>query len=86
MDPAAPVEAPDGIRIAPPLHSLGPFLGHVVLGESLQGAYELAVDDPGRERIEVPGDRGHPNLVEQRQALLDITVQGRSSACARGRS
>ena len=75
MDPAAPVEAPDGVRLAPPLHRLGPLLGHVVLGEALQGAHELAVDDPGRERIEVPGDGRHPGLVEQRQTLLDIAVQ-----------
>ena len=75
MDPAAPVKAADGIRLAPPLHRLGPFLGHVVLCESLQGAHELAVDDPSRERIEVPGDRRYPDLVEQRQALLDITAQ-----------
>ena len=72
---AAPVKAPDRIRPAPPLHRLGPFLGRVVLRESLQGAYELAVDDPGRERVEIPGDRRHPNLVEQREALLDITVE-----------
>ena len=75
MDPAAPVEAPDGIRLAPPLHRLGPLLGHVVLREALQGAHELAVDDPCRERIEVPGDRRHPGFVEQRQTLLDIAVQ-----------
>ncbi len=75
MDPAASVEAPDGVRLAPPLHRLGPLLGHVVLRKSLQSAYELAVDDPGRERIEAPGDRRQPNLVEQRQALLDIAVE-----------
>ena len=75
VDPAAPVEAADRVRLAPPLHRLGPFLGHVVLRESLQGADELAVDDTGRERIEVPGDRRHPDLVEQRQALLDVTVE-----------
>ena len=69
VDPAATVEAPDGTRLAPPLHRLGPFLGHVVLREALQGAHELAVDDPGRERIEVPGDRRHPGFVEQRQTL-----------------
>ena len=72
---AAPVKAPDRICPAPPLHRLGPFLGRVVLRESLQGADELAVDDPGRERVEIPGDRRHPNLVEQREALLDITVE-----------
>ena len=75
VDPAAPVEAPDGIRLAPPLHRLGPLLGHVVLGEALQGAHQLAVDDPCRERIEVPRDRRHPGFVEQRQTLLDIAVQ-----------
>ena len=75
VDPAAPVEAPDGVRLAPPLHRLGPLLGHVILGEALQGAHELAVDDPRRERIEVPGDRRHPGLVEQRQTLLDVAVQ-----------
>ena len=75
VDPAATVEAPDGVRLAPPLHRLGPLLGHVVLGEALQRAHELAVDDPGRERIEVPGDGRHPGFVEQRQTLLDVAVQ-----------
>jgi hypothetical protein len=69
------MQAADRIRLAPPLHGIGPFLGHVVLRESLQGADKLAVDDPGRERIEVSGDRRHSNLVEQRKALLDITLQ-----------
>ncbi len=75
VDPAAPVEAPDGIRLTPPLHRLGPLLGHVILGEALQRADELAVDDTCRERIEVPGHGRHPGLVEQRQTLLDIPVQ-----------
>ncbi|MGH2499625.1 MAG: hypothetical protein ACRDF0_06005, partial [Candidatus Limnocylindria bacterium] len=75
VDPAATVEAPDGIRLAPPLHRLGPLLGDVILREALQGAHEFAVDDSCRERIEVPGDRRHPDLVEQRQTLLDIAVQ-----------
>ena len=46
VDPAAPVEAPDGIGLGPPLHRLGPFLGHVIVRQALQGAYQLAVDDP----------------------------------------
>ena len=70
MDPAAAVEAADGVGLAPPFHGLGPFLGQVVLGESLQGADELAVDDPGRERIQLAGSRGHPGFVEERQPLL----------------
>ena len=75
MDPAAPVDAPDGVRLAPPLHRLGPLLGQVVLGEALQGADEFAVDRPRRERIEVSGDRRHARLVEQCQTLLDVAVQ-----------
>jgi hypothetical protein len=66
MDPAASVEAPDGVRLAPPFHRLGPFLGRVVLGESLQGAHELAVDEARRERIEIPRDHLHPHVIEQR--------------------
>ena len=72
---ATPVEAPDGIRLAPPFHRLGPLLGDVVLRETLQCAHELAVHDAGRERIEVTGDRRHPGLVEERQTLLDIAVE-----------
>ena len=75
MDAAAAVEAADGVGLAPPLHGLGPFLGQVVLGESLQGADELAVDDPGRERIQLAGGRGHPGFVEERQPLLDLAVE-----------
>ena len=72
---AAPMEASDGIGLAPALHRLGPLLGHVVLRESLQRADELAVHEPGRERIEIPGDRRHSRLVEQRQTFLDIAAQ-----------
>ena len=75
MDSAAPVETPDGVRLAPPLHRLGPLLGHVILSEALQGAHQLAVDDPSRQRIQVPRDGGHPGLVEQRQTLLNLAVQ-----------
>ena len=64
VDPATPAEAADGVRLAPPLHRLGPFLGHVILGEALQGAHELAVDHPGRQQIEVPGNGRHPRLIE----------------------
>ena len=75
MHPAAPVQAADGVRLAPPLHRLGPLLGHVVEREALQGAHQLAVHDPGRQSIELPGDRRHPGLVEQRQTLLNIAAQ-----------
>ena len=43
--------------------------------EALQGAHELAVDDTGRQRIEVTGHGRHPGLVEQRQTLPDVAVQ-----------
>ncbi len=75
MDPAPSVEAPDGVRLAPPLHRLRPFLGHVVLCESLQGAHELAVDDACRERVEVSGDHRHPHLVEQGETFPHVAVQ-----------
>ena len=74
VDPATAVKAPDRVGLAPPLHRLGPLLGHVVLGEALQGADELAVHDARRERIELSGDRRHPRFVEQRQSLLDVAV------------
>lgn len=75
MDPAAPVETPDGIRPAPSLHRLRPLLRQVVQRKPLQCADELAVHDPGREWIEIPGDRGYPHLVEQRQTLRDFAVE-----------
>ena len=75
MHAAAAVEAADRVRAAPSLHRIGPLLRDVVLRQSLQGADELAVHDPGRERIEAPGDRRHPDLVEQRQPFRDIAVQ-----------
>jgi hypothetical protein len=75
VDPAAPVQAPDGVRLAPPLHRLGPLLGHVELGDALEGAHELAVHDARRERIEFTGDGRHPGLVGQRQTSLDVAVQ-----------
>ena len=41
VDPAAPVQAPDRVRVGPPLHRLGPFLSQVVLREALQRTHEL---------------------------------------------
>ncbi len=82
MDAAAAVEAADGAGLAPPLHGLGPFLGQVVLRESLQGTDELAVDDPGRERIQLAGSRGHPCFLEERQPLADLAVED-EAACLR---
>ena len=75
MDPAAPVEAADGVGPAPPLHSVRPFLGGVVLRESLEGADELAVDEAGRERIEVVGDHRHAHLVEERETFPHVAAQ-----------
>jgi hypothetical protein len=72
---AAPMQAPDGVRPAPPFHRLGPFLGDVVLRESLQRTDDLAVHESRRERIEVPGDGCHPRLVEQGQTFLDIAAE-----------
>ena len=43
--------------------------------QALQGAHQLAVDDPGRERIQGPRDCRHPGLVEQGQTLLDFAVK-----------
>jgi 4-oxalocrotonate tautomerase len=80
VHPAPAVEAADGTRLAPALHRLGPLLRHVVLGQPLECADELAVDDPGRERIEVTGDRRHSRLVEQREALLHVAVQDEESS------
>ena len=44
MDAAAPMQTPDRVRLAPPLHRVGPLLGDVVLREPLQRADELAID------------------------------------------
>ena len=75
MDPAPSVEAPDGVCLAPALHRLRPFLGRVVLCESLQGAYELAVDEARRERVELIRDHRHPDLVEQGETFPHVAVQ-----------
>ncbi len=75
VNPAAPVDAADGIGLRPPLHRLGPLLGDVVLREPLERTDELAVDDSCRERIELAGDRRHTDLFKQRQASADVAVQ-----------
>ena len=75
MHPATSVKAADGIRLAPPLHRLGPLLSHVIHGEALQGAHQLAVDDPCRQRIEIARNRRHPSFVEQCQTLGHVPVQ-----------
>ena len=75
MDPAPSVEAPNGVRLAPSLHRLGPFLGRVVMRESLQGAHELAIDEARRERVELIRDQRHPDLVEQGEAFPHVAAQ-----------
>ena len=79
MDTAAAMEAPDGVCLAPPFHRVGPLLGNVVKGQALQRAYKLAVDDAGRQRIELPGHCRHAGLVELRQTLLDLSCQDEQS-------
>ena len=64
----------------PAFHRLGPLLGQVVLGQSLQRADQLAVDDPGRQRVEVARGRRDPGLVEQCQAPVDLAVEDRAGA------
>jgi hypothetical protein len=78
---AAATKAADGVCLAPALHRLRPLLGDVVLRESLQGANELAVHQPGRKRIEIPGDCRHSNFVEQRQTFLDFAVEDAQPSC-----
>ena len=72
MDAAAAVDASDGVRRAPPLHRFRPFFGQIELRESLQSAYELAIHDSCRERIELAGDSGHASFVEERQSVADL--------------
>ena len=79
VDPAAAMEAPDGACLAPTLHRVSPLLSHLVLGETLQRAHELAEDDPRRERIELPGHGCDPSLVEQRQPLLHVAIEDEQS-------
>ena len=75
MDPAAPVKAADRVGLAPPLHRLRPFLRGVVLRESLERTDELAVDEPGRERIEVVGDHRYADLVEERETFVHVAAE-----------
>ena len=79
VDATAPVDASDGTGRAPSLHGFRPFLGEIVLRDPLQGAHELAVDDPRGERIELARDRGDACFVEEHQALLDLARQDEAS-------
>ena len=47
----------------------------VVLCEPLQRAHELAVDEAGRERIELARDHRHTRVVEERQPSLHVAAQ-----------
>ena len=75
VNPAPSVQAPDGVRPRPSLHRLGPFLGQVVERESLECAHQLAVDDAGREGVEVSRGRSHSCLVEQCETARDIAIE-----------
>jgi len=79
VDAAAAVDASDGVRRAPPLHRFRPFFGQIVLRESLQSAYELAIHDSRGERIELAGDRGYPSFVEERQSVADLAREDETS-------
>jgi hypothetical protein len=63
MHAAAATEAPDGIRLAPPLHCLGPLLRDVVL--RVPARRKRARSTRARSKADRdPGDRRHSNLVE----------------------
>ena len=75
MHPAAPVEAADRIGRRPPLHRVGPLLGEVVLRQPLQRADQLAIDDAGRQPIQLARHGRTTGGVEQGQPLLDVPVE-----------
>jgi hypothetical protein len=75
VNAAATVQAADGVRLTPPFHHLGPFLGQVILGDALQGAHQLAVHNARRQRIQLSRCRRDPHLLQQRQSGVDIAVE-----------
>ena len=75
MDSAQAMEAPGLVPTAPSLHGVGPFLGSVILGKPLECADRAAVQDCGAHGVELPGQRGHGGLVQNRQALLQVALE-----------
>jgi len=69
------MDTPDGLPVMPALHCLGPFLGEAVLAHGLQSAHELTVDNACEERIELAGSGRNTRLIEQREALRDLTCE-----------
>jgi hypothetical protein len=79
VNSAATVDASHGLPLTPALHRLGPLLSKVVLRERLQRADDFAVNDPGREGIELPRYRCHTCFVEQSQSLRDIALEDKTA-------
>lgn len=64
MEATPAMDAAHWLPLPPALHGLRPLLGEVVLRDRLEGADNLAVHDPGRQRIDLAGHGRHRGFVE----------------------
>src|SRR6185503_1631192 len=74
VDATAPVQAADGAHLGPALHGPGPLLRQIVLRERLQRAHDLAVDHPGRHRIDLAREHRDAGLVEGLEPVADLAA------------
>lgn len=80
VDATSSMYASDGgLAVTPAFHHDGPFLGHVVLRDPLQRAYDLAVDQTGEERIELARHDRDAGFVQEQQILRNLAVQDQAA-------
>ena len=70
----------DGLPLAPTARGVGPFTGPLVVGHLLARRDQVAVDDPGRHRVQLAGKRGDGRLVEEGHPLADQTLGDQRSS------
>ena len=80
VDAALPGWATDIEAVAPAVGGVRPLGRATVVPELLAGRDRAAVDEPGRERLELAGHRGRGRLVEKLETLVHLAGVDRELA------
>jgi hypothetical protein len=80
MDPAHPGEARDRLPLAPALGRLRPLSGPAIVAQRAGRRDHVAIDDPGGHGAQLPRDGRRRGLVEQGQALANVSLRDQCPA------
>jgi hypothetical protein len=83
VDAAPAVEPTEGGAVPPPVHGFRPLAGHVVEGQALRGADQLAQHHPAGEGVDRARHEQGTDLVELLEALGDPALQDRDAGAGR---